>query len=509
MSVSESSSTEAGGHNMPEYTVSELAFALKREVEQAFPRVRVRGEISQPSLPRSGHCYFRLKDVDAVLDAVAWKGTIPRLGLKIEDGLEVIASGRITTYPGSSKYQIIVERLELAGQGALLKLLEERRKKLQAEGLFDADRKRALPFLPEVIGVVTSPSGAVIRDILHRLADRFPRHVLLWPVAVQGTTAAAEVAAAIEGFNKLAPGGPVPRPDVLIVARGGGSLEDLWAFNEEIVVRAAAASTIPLISAVGHETDTTLIDFASDRRAPTPTAAAEMAVPVRAELLADLRDRDGRLLNALSRRLREAETELAGLARGLPDPLRLIEERGQRLDVTAERLATATTGLVALRHAQFAGVADRLRTPREIIDAKAQKLAGEWRAFTGALRRYAGETLQTGARAGDRVAALSDRLARSLRGLLDQHAATVDGRGRLLDSYSFKGTLARGFTLVRDAAGHALMSARDASPGSAVRIVFADGDVGATIDDAGGKPAAAPGAAKPSPRVGGPQGSLF
>ncbi len=501
---------ESAGHNVPEYTVSELAFALKREVEQAFPRVRVRGEISQSILPRSGHCYFRLKDMDAVLEAVVWRSTLPRLGLKIEDGLEVIASGRITTYPGSSRYQMIIDRLELAGQGALLQLLEDRRKKLQAEGLFDAGRKRALPFLPDVIGVVTSPSGAVIRDILHRLADRFPRRVLIWPVAVQGATAAGEVAAAIEGFNRLAHGGAVPRPDVLIVARGGGSLEDLWAFNEEIVVRAAAASTIPLISAVGHETDTTLIDFASDRRAPTPTAAAEMAVPVRAELLADIRDCDGRLLNALNRRLREAETELTGLARGLPDPVRLIEERTQRLDVCCERLATATANLVALRRASFAGVADRLRTPREIIDAKAQLLAGEWRALTGALRRFAGETVQQSERAGDRVATLSDRLARAMRGRVDQHATALDGLGKLLESYSFKGTLVRGFALVRDSAGHTVMSATAAAPGSAVRIEFADGAVGATIDDSSGKPAPHRSTVARPPRgSGGPQGSLF
>ena len=348
----------AGPSNVPEFTVSELSFALKREIETAFPRVRVRGEISQPSFPRSGHCYFRLKDENAVLDGVAWKTTIPRLGLKIEEGMEVIATGKLTTYAGSSRYQIIVDRLELAGEGALLKLLEDRRKRLQAEGLFDLDRKRPLPFLPEVVGVVTSPSGAVIRDILHRLADRFPRHVLVWPVAVQGEKAAAEVAAAIAGFNRLPEQGPVPRPDILIVARGGGSLEDLWAFNEEIVVRAAAASTIPLISAVGHETDTTLIDFVSDRRAPTPSAAAEMAVPVRADLMAQTLDFGKRTMACMNRVLREANLAVTGLARGLGDPLRLIEERQQRLDVSGERLALATRQLVERRgHALAAGAA--------------------------------------------------------------------------------------------------------------------------------------------------------
>src|SRR3977135_1385243 len=321
----------SGAGNVPEFTVSELSFALKREIETAFPRVRVRGEISQPSFPRSGHCYFRLKDENAVLDGVAWKGTIPRLGLKIEEGMEVIATGHLTPYAGSSRYQIIVDRLELAGEGALLKLLEDRRKRLQAEGLFDLARKRPLPFLPEVVGVVPSPSGAVIRDILHRLADRFPRHVLVWPVAVQGEGAVVQIAAAIEGFNRLAPTGSAPRPDLVIVARGGGSLEDLMPFNEEIVVRAAAASAIPLISAVGHETDTTLIDHASDRRAPTPTAAAEMAVPVRLDLIAELGGKAARLTGGLSRLFTERRLQLGGLARGLPDPQDLLGAAAQRL----------------------------------------------------------------------------------------------------------------------------------------------------------------------------------
>src|SRR6201996_5478515 len=357
----ESAASETAVSNVPEFSVSELSFALKREIETAFPRVRVRGEISQPSFPRSGHCYFRLKDENAVIDGVAWKGTIPRLGIKVEEGLEVIATGKLTTYAGSSRYQIIVDRLELAGEGALLKLLEDRRKKLAAEGLFDLDRKRALPFLPEVIGVVTSPSGAVIRDILHRLSDRFPRRVLVWPVAVQGEKAAGEVAAAIAGFNRLPEEGPVPRPDVLIVARGGGSLEDLWAFNEEIVVRAAAASTIPLISAVGHETDTTLIDFASDRRAPTPTAAAEMAVPVRADLLAEVRSLAGRLDAASIRLVEDRRVRLDGLARGLPDPHDLIGAAAQRLDDRAERLRLAADRRLRAAQHSLDLAASRLR----------------------------------------------------------------------------------------------------------------------------------------------------
>src|SRR5215472_7698301 len=302
--------------NLPEYTVSELARALKRSIEENFAYVRVRGEISGFKRHASGHCYLSLKDADAVIDAVCWRMTAIRLGIKPEDGMEVLCTGRLTTFPGRSKYQLVIDTMELAGVGALLKLLEERKQRLAAEGLFAESRKKKLPFLPRIIGVVTSPTGAVIRDILHRLADRFPRHVLLWPVAVQGEGAAAQVAAAIEGFNALAPGGAVPRPDLLIVARGGGSLEDLMAFNEEIVVRAAAASRIPLISAVGHETDTTLIDHAADRRAPTPTAAAEMAVPVRLELLSQVGNAVGRMAGAMVRLLDERRLRIVGLGRG-------------------------------------------------------------------------------------------------------------------------------------------------------------------------------------------------
>src|SRR5579864_6764288 len=281
--------------NLPEYTVSELSLALKRAIEDGFSHVRVRGEVSGFKRHGSGHCYFALKDADAVLDAVCWRMTAIRLAVKPEDGMEVVCSGRLTTYPSRSKYQLVVDSIELAGVGALLKLLEERRRRLADEGLFAEERKKKPPFLPEVIGIVTSPTGAVIRDILHRLADRIPRRVLLWPVAVQGEGAAAQVAAAIDGFNRIGPRARVPRPDVIIVARGGGSLEDLMAFNEEIVVRAAARSAIPLISAVGHETDTTLIDHAADLRAPTPTAAAEIAVPVRLDLVADLAGKEARL----------------------------------------------------------------------------------------------------------------------------------------------------------------------------------------------------------------------
>src|SRR5579863_5931861 len=304
--------------NAPEISVSELSGALKRAVEDRFSYVRVRGEVSNYRGPHSsGHVYFSLKDQGARIDAVIWKGVFARLRVRPEEGLEVIAAGKITTFPGKSSYQIVIESLEPAGVGALMALLEARRVKLAAEGLFDAARKQLLPFLPRVIGVVTSPTGAVIRDILHRLADRFPLHVLVWPVRVQGETSAEEVARAIRGFNAFPVDGAIPRPDLIIVARGGGSLEDLWSFNEEIVVRAAAESDIPLISAVGHETDTTLIDFAADLRAPTPTAAAELATPVRAELLASLVDLEGRLKGAALRSAERRRAELRSLARAL------------------------------------------------------------------------------------------------------------------------------------------------------------------------------------------------
>src|SRR5215212_10281482 len=319
--------------NIPEWTVSELSAALKKTVEDAYGFVRVRGEITGYRGPHSsGHCYFTLKDEGARIDAVVWKSSLYRMRFKPQEGLEVIATGRLTTFPGKSTYQIVIEALEPAGIGALMALLEERKKKLAAEGLFDEARKQLIPFLPGVIGVITSPTGAVIRDILHRLSDRFPRHVLVWPVRVQGDGSAEEVAAAIRGFNALPDGGRIARPDVLIVARGGGSLEDLWSFNEEIVVRAAADSMIPLISAVGHETDITLIDFAADRRCPTPTAAAEMAVPVRSELIARLDTLARRQLSCWARGMENRRTELRAAARALPSADGLLAEPRQKLD---------------------------------------------------------------------------------------------------------------------------------------------------------------------------------
>src|SRR5712691_4555218 len=342
--------TDAPRLNLVEMTVSELSAALKRTVEDAYGWVRVRGELGNVKYHSSGHVYLDLKDDKACLAGVIWRMTAQRIRLKLEAGLEVVVTGRLTTYPGQSKYQIVIDTLEPAGLGALMALVEERKRKLAAEGLFDEARKQLLPFLPEVIGVVTSPTGAVIRDILHRLADRFPRRVLVWPVRVQGEGSAEQVAAAIRGFNALADGGPIPRPDLLIVARGGGSLEDLWSFNEEIIVRATAESMIPLISAVGHETDVTLIDFAADRRAPTPTAAAEIAVPVRSELIVEVESLARRKTLCWHRGQEGRRNELRSAARALPAANELLAIPRQRLDAAASALPRC---LKANTHAHF------------------------------------------------------------------------------------------------------------------------------------------------------------
>jgi exodeoxyribonuclease VII large subunit len=468
--------------NLPEYTVSEISQAVKRTLEGTFERVRVRGEISGFKRHTSGHCYLTLKDADAAMDGVCWRGTVLRLAIKPEDGMEVICTGRITTYPGRSKYQLVIDSMELAGEGALLKLIEDRRKRLAAEGLFDPARKRQIPFLPDVIGVITSPTGAVIRDILHRLADRFPRHVLLWPVPVQGEGAAEQVAAAISGFNALPEGGKIPRPDVLIVARGGGSLEDLMAFNEEIVVRAAATSRIPLISAVGHETDTTLIDHAADRRAPTPTAAAEMTVPVRAELLADLL-RDGRrLVTTLSRMVDERRARLEGLARGLGDPQRLLDEKRQRLEDWGDRLHIGLKNWVHRREGQVLEWVSRLKAFRASISRL--------------IERDRAKVDEVGARAQRCAQAYVERLRRELK-----------SSGGLLDSFSYKSVLERGFVLVTDKGGRPLTSAGDAKTGSALSLRFHDGAVGAVVTDSTGEKRPKP--AAPPPGTPSKQGSLL
>ena len=441
------------GSNLPEYTVSELSLALKRSIEDGFGQVRVRGEISGFKRPGSGHWYFALKDADAVLDAVCWRTTAIRLGLRPEDGMEVVCSGRLTTYPGRSKYQLVVDTIELAGIGALLRLLEERRLRLAAEGLFAAERKKKLPFLPEVIGIVTSLSGAVIRDILHRLADRFPRHVLIWPVVVQGEGAAAQIAAAIDGFNRLGPAGPVPRPDLIIIARGGGSLEDLMAFNEEIVVRAAAASAIPLISAVGHETDTTLIDHASDRRAPTPTAAAEMAVPVRLDLVADLAGKSARLAGGLSRFFSERRLHLGGLARGLPDPQDVLGAAAQRLDDRSERLRLAIGACFAAARQRLDLAASGLRPATLAADV---------------------------ARARDRFGDVERRLAGAIARCLDSKRDAADNFAGRLATHSerHESLLARGYVVVRDGAERVVTDAAKVRPNAALELEFYDGKVG-------------------------------
>ncbi|HEX9646631.1 MAG TPA: exodeoxyribonuclease VII large subunit [Alphaproteobacteria bacterium] len=462
--------------NVPEYTVSELSSALKRTVEGAFARVRVRGEISGYHAHGSGHLYFALKDESAVLDAVVWRTTAARLRVAPEDGLEVVCEGRLSTYAQRSKYQLVVDSIQVAGAGALLALVEERRRKLAAEGLFDAARKQPLPFLPEVIGVVTSPTGAVIRDILHRLADRFPRTVLVWPVRVQGEGAAEQVAAAIRGFNALPEGGAVPRPELLIVARGGGSIEDLWAFNEEVVVRAAAESRIPLISAVGHETDTTLIDFAADVRAPTPSAAAEMAVPVRAELAVTLRAHDHRLAAAAARLLRELGDRIEGLGRGLPRPEALLGEAGQRLDERAATLARVMGALIERRHAKLVGAAAGLRSPGERLAEARGRLAVAHRALAAAARTRLRE-----ARIGLDRALGEARIARALARLAGDRHKRLERAAALLETLGYRNVLARGFAVVYGADGALVPRAEAARRAHRLEIEFHDGRVGAQV----------------------------
>ena len=430
--------TEAPGDNAPALSVSELSSALKRTVEGAFDHVRVRGEISGFKRVGSGHCYFTLKDDAACIDAVIWRGQAAAIRFEPEDGIEVIATGRLTTYPARSRYQIVVERLELAGQGALMALLDKRRRALAAEGLFDEARKKRLPFAPRLIGVVSSPTGAVIRDILHRLEDRFPTHVMLWPVPVQGEGAAEKIAAAIAGFNALA-----DQPDLLIVARGGGSIEDLWAFNEEAVVRAVAGSAIPIISAVGHETDICLCDFAADMRAPTPTAAAEMAVPVRSELLASVRDLGARAERCARRTAERSGEQLQALLRHWPAREALLAPQQQRLDELAERLPR--------------GLRSRLDRAR-----------GELGHAAGALRP--GLLVSAHARARERLDAL-------------WRVAQLAHPNRPLE---------RGYARVEDREGRTLISAAAAREAKRIRLQFSDGSVDAAVGEAVERPRRAP-----------------
>ena len=442
--------TEAPGDNAPAMSVSELSARLKRTVEDAFGLVRLRGEISGFKRHASGHCYFTMKDDRACIDAVIWKGCASMLRFSPEDGIEVVATGKLTTYPGRSKYQIVVDRLELAGQGALMALLDKRRQALASEGLFDAARKKKLPFLPRTIGVVTSPTGAVIRDILHRLADRCPTHVIVWPVAVQGEGAAAQVTAAVRGFNAMA-----KRPDLVMVARGGGSIEDLWAFNEEEVVRAVAESAIPIISAVGHETDTTLCDFAADVRAPTPTAAAEIAVPVRAELLAQIAEFGLRASRCANRSLERAGEQLENSARRFPERDSLLAPQRQRVDELSERLPRALGARLSHARADLGHAAGALRP--SLLD--------------GGLRR-----------ARERLAAV--RLDPALVGRrIEEGRRTLDGLWRIAALAHPDKPLEKGYARVEDRDGRTLVSAAAARAAGRLRLVFGDGKVDASVGD--------------------------
>jgi exodeoxyribonuclease VII large subunit len=434
--------------NIREYTVSELSSAVKKTIEDAFGLVRVKGELGRVTRAGSGHVYLDLKDDKSVISGVMWKGMADRLTIRPEQGMEVVATGRMSTFPGQSRYQLIIDSLEPAGAGALMALFEERKKKLEAEGLFAPERKRPLPFLPQVIGVVTSPSGAVIRDILHRLRERFPRHVIVWPTLVQGRGAEEKIAEAIRGFNALPAGGDIPRPDVLIVARGGGSLEDLWCFNEEVVARAAAASEIPLISAVGHETDTTLIDFVADRRAPTPTAAAEFAVPVRSELLAEVLNKERRFTGAVARLFETRRSALLSASRGLGRPEDMLGAAAQRLDRASDRLR--------------AGLRARLDTALTSLARASGRLRPGLLAAGFAKRE-------------NTVAACWARIAERIERILADRRARLGAAARVLSAVSYQNVLERGFALVRGADGALLRRAADTAGVASGEIQFADG----------------------------------
>ncbi|MGX9146440.1 exodeoxyribonuclease VII large subunit [Mesorhizobium sp. 128a] len=526
--------------NATEYTVSEISGALKRTVEDVFGHVRVRGEISGYRGPHSsGHAYFTLKDDRARLDAVVWKGTMSRLKFRPEEGMEVIATGKLTTYPGKSNYQIVIDNLEPAGAGALMALLEERKRRLQAEGLFDTGRKHRLPFMPRVIGVVTSPTGSVIRDIIHRIKDRFPLHVLVWPVRVQGETAGAEVTAAVNGFNAQAWDGAIAQPDLLIVARGGGSLEDLWGFNDEGLARAVAASRIPIISAVGHETDWTLIDLVADMRAPTPTGAAEIAVPVKADLEATLASLGARLKAATLRNFERKRQASRAAARALPSPDQLLALPRRRLDEATSRLGRALSVSIERKKAKLGGhrltpatLSRRINEARTLIG---RDLARAQAAFFAIVRERRSRFSRTSARLSptpiarrqklqaDTLAALTRRQDQAVSRRLDRLRGQLTQADRLLATLSHKAVLARGFALVKDAEGAVIKLAADVTPGAALQLEFADGTTDAVAaggtgqPEAVAKPAATPLASKPAatkaapskPKEPGNQGSLF
>ncbi|MCE8555455.1 exodeoxyribonuclease VII large subunit [Ruegeria pomeroyi] len=485
------------GQNMPEFTVTEISGEVKRTLEGSFGRIRVRGEVGRVFKARSGHLYYDIKDDRNVLACTTWKGQVASLSVVPEEGLEVVVTGRLTAFGAQSKYNLNVDEVAVAGQGALMALLEKRKKQLEVEGLFAPERKRPLPYLPQIIGVITSPQGAVIRDILHRLRDRFPRKVLIWPVAVQGANCAPEVARAIDGFNQLTPGGALPRPDLLIVARGGGSIEDLWGFNEEIVARAAAASQIPLISAVGHETDTTLIDFVSDRRAPTPTAAAEMAVPVRLELLAWTGEQGARLSRAASDAVQRRAQRLRDLSRALPRPDSLLDTPRQRLDRAAERLPAALTQGVQRRRLRLTELSAPLRpvSLRALVAARRDRLAhlGSRLSPRALDREIAVQR--------DRLTQLSDRLHNAHTSRVDRLRQQLQATDRLRIQLSYKATLARGYAVIRDDQGALLTTRAEAAKAAALQIEFADGTL-----DTGAAPARAASKPKQTPPE---QGSLF
>lgn len=471
--------------NAPEFSVSELSGAIKRRLEDDFGNVRVRGEMGRVTMARSGHVYVDLKDANAVLSAVMWKGVAAALKFRPEEGMEVIATGKISTFPGSSKYQLIIERLEPAGVGALLAQLEERRKRLAAEGLFDPERKQALPYLPSVIGVVTSPTGAVIRDILHRLSERFPIHVMLWPVLVQGDRAADQVARAIAGFNALPADGPVPRPDLLIIARGGGSIEDLWAFNEEVVVRAAAASAIPLISAIGHETDNTLIDFASDRRAPTPTGAAEIAVPVRLELQERIGLIGARLSRAMVRGLERAKIELRAATARLPRAETLFASARQRMDVIDLRFGPSLRTLVAAKAHGLAAIGGRLRPQvlHQDVTRRAQLVTSLGQRLGAALTRRTALERDALKRSEQRLALASQRLQAGLTRSLEAKARHLAGQASLLEALSYRSALERGFAVVRTDKGVVVRAISAIKADARLTLTFLDGDVKVRASD--------------------------
>jgi exodeoxyribonuclease VII large subunit len=521
--------------NLAEYSVSELSGSIKRTVENAFDQVRVRGEISGYRGPHSsGHAYFALKDDRARIDAVIWKGTFSKLRFRPEEGMEVIATGKVTTFPGSSKYQIVIETLEPAGAGALMALLEERKRKLGAEGLFDAGRKQRLPFMPKVIGVVTSPTGAVIRDILHRIADRFPVHVLVWPVKVQGEGSGDEVANAIRGFNAFSPGGAMPRPDVLIVARGGGSLEDLWSFNDEAVVRAASESAIPLISAVGHETDWTLIDYAADVRAPTPTGAAEMAVPVKAELEAQTSALAARLQTSMSRQMDQRRQSVRALLRALPSldqllalPRRRFDEvaaglgRGLELNTLNKRRAFER----AASHLRPQVLSNRIAEKRQMLnerivraERRVDRLLSDGRSRISnadvAMRGVPGRLLAHTSRSRDHLANLTRHSDTAIRHMLVRARGSIVAQDRVLQSLSYKNVLSRGYAVVRDNEDRPVSAASALAAGAAIWIEFADGRVDAVTGEAPPSSAGSTVARKRAAKVGtsgdpSKQGSLF